>query len=120
MYGRNGVDTIANLYTGISMACIIAALICMALDLTVVSLVIYAVGILFLFYVFFRIFSKNLKKRSEEQRKVDFFFKRISERDKYRYKKCPKCDSWLRFPKEKGKHKLDCPKCSFEIEVNIR
>ena len=71
---------------------------------------------------FLRIFSKNLAARRKEnekylmlESKVRKFYrfqrKKFSERKTHVYKKCPKCKSTLRLPRQKGKHTVVCPRC---------
>lgn len=76
----------------------------------------------------FRMFSKNIQKRSMENYKFSMFIspvyawfkktqKRISESKTHRYLKCPKCKAQLRIPKGKGKIIVTCPKCKNEFVV---
>ena len=36
------------------------------------------------------------------------------------YKKCSKCKTVLRLPKQKGEHTVQCPKCRESFKVKIR
>ena len=80
---------------------------------------------------FLRIFSKNLAARRKEnekylrlEAKVRKFYlfqrKKFSERKTHVYKKCPKCKSTLRLPRQKGKHTVVCPRCRERFHIEIK
>jgi len=71
---------------------------------------------------YFRVFSKNIYKRQQENFKFIRFYtpiikrfqvlkKRFNERKTHRYFKCPSCKQTLRVPKGKGNISITCPKC---------
>lgn len=74
----------------------------------------------------FRIFSRNVNKRRMENNK---FFKlwfpvkqrlfrlrhRMKDEKNYRFYKCPKCRILVKVPRDRGKIKIKCPKCSAEF-----
>lgn len=71
---------------------------------------------------YFRIFSKNIYKRQQENFKFIRFYtpilkryrtliKRFKERKTHRYFKCPSCKQTLRVPKGRGNISITCPKC---------
>ncbi|MBP3888006.1 MAG: hypothetical protein J6F30_10260 [Cellulosilyticum sp.] len=71
---------------------------------------------------YFRIFSKNIYKRQQENfkfirfytpilKKQQLLIKRFKERKTHRYFKCPSCKQTLRVPKGKGNISITCPKC---------
>ena len=81
-----------------------------------------AVAILLMVIYFFRVFSRNVYKRAQEntkyltlRRKVKSWFsicvRRIKERKTHRYFRCPSCHQTLRVPKGRGKIAITCPKC---------
>ena len=97
---------------------------------SVASLVISVIGALVCVYLIFRMFSKNVYKRSAENQKFimvwgrikgffTFNFRRIKEFRTNRYRRCPSCRAQLRLPKKKGKHAVVCPACKNRFEVNI-
>lgn len=102
------------------------------------------IGIIFLGYSVFRIFSKNVYKRKQELMKYNNMLKKVSkqigpltaklnkylqpvtksiqsykwrfgQRKYYTFYKCPQCKNTLRLPKNRGKLKITCPKCKFEF-----
>ncbi|WP_434511136.1 hypothetical protein [Desulfitobacterium sp. AusDCA] len=71
---------------------------------------------------YFRIFSRNIVKRREENRKFlvwwypfkSWFnrnFSRIKDIKDHRYFQCPSCKQKVRVPKGKGNIRITCPKC---------
>ncbi len=64
-----------------------------------------------LLYTCFRMFSRNVVKRRQENAAFLGIFKRLKDRD-HRYYSCPKCRQRVRVPKGKGKISIRCPQCS--------
>lgn len=73
-------------------------------------------------YTIFRIFSRNIEKRREENRRYLTFRDslrtrrgqaqaRWKNRKEYRYFRCPKCHSWLRLPRKVGEVTVTCGRC---------
>lgn len=115
MYGRNGVDQL-------SIALLVAYLpVTLVAQLSRIKLFdLLALALLFVCY--FRIFSRNIAKRSQENQKflvkwypVRNWFSlkiyRIKDRKIHRYYKCPSCQQKVRVPKGKGKIHISCPQC---------
>lgn len=120
MYGRNGPDKL-----GITL--IWAALV---LDLLsslllrhhrVAASLLYYLTTALMFYVLFRLFSKNLsKRRAENQRYLNWLWRmksrtsgakaRHADRD-HRYFTCKNCGTICRVPVGKGNIVITCPKC---------
>lgn len=123
MYGRNGADSLYKASTAVFFA---LAVINLFLRSAVVSVIIWALFI----WAMFRCLSKNVYKRSLENRA----FLRIEEKaakklkmtktmltDKeHSYKKCKHCKAYLRLPKRSGTHTAVCPKCGEKMTVKIR
>lgn len=124
MYGRNGPDKL-----GITL--IWAALV---LDLLsslllrhhrVAASLLYYLTTALMFYVLFRLFSKNLsKRRAENQRYLNWLWRmksrtsgakaRHADRD-HRYFTCKNCGTICRVPVGKGNIVITCPKCGAQI-----
>lgn len=73
-------------------------------------------------YSWFRMFSKNIVKRQNENRmylkykqKISGIFKSESKDKSHKIYKCPKCGQKIRVPKNKGKIAISCPNCSTEF-----
>ncbi len=114
MYGRNGLDTLANV-------CLVAGLIIYVIaaifDLRWISLLFFALVI----YAYFRCFSKNVYKRRQENAAFVGFFalrkKMFKERKAWKYIRCGNCKAYLRVPKNKGTLEVKCPKCNSSFRV---
>ncbi len=126
MYGRYGSDNLNNALFGLCFVLIIVNLFMS----DALRLVFSAAEILILALIIYRCFSKNIYKRSAENRKylalkgkAEQFFSlakaRWRDRKTHVYKKCPSCKATLRLPKKKGEHLVDCPKCKKEFKVKI-
>ncbi|MDD6442103.1 MAG: hypothetical protein PUG71_08405 [bacterium] len=115
MSGRNGVDELNRFL-------LIVTLICYFVSIFTNWSILYSVAIVLLFYSYFRMFSRNLYKRSEENRTY------LNKTAKLRYKwnakisqlkqlrthhiyKCPTCKQKIRVPRGKGRIEIRCPKC---------
>lgn len=113
MMGRYGIDQLGQFLN-------IATLV-----LLVIGMFVPIVGILAwaaLIYTYYRILSRNTEKRQAEntwylqlrQRIVRWFTtrrQRFSQRNTYRYLRCPSCKQDLRVPKGQGEINVTCPKC---------
>ena len=120
MQGRNGMDELARFETYLSWIPIILMLVFR--KVTVVST---AANILFwvlIIHTYFRVFSRNLGKRYQENQKfLDFRYQALIKKNKtskrarqmkdYRFYKCPMCKQEVRVPKGHGKIEITCPKC---------
>ena len=79
-------------------------------------------GIVALGIVVYRMFSKNISARYQEntkflnkwnsiKRKVNNRIQRIKDLKDYKYYKCSNCKQVLRVPRGNGKISITCPKC---------
>ncbi len=119
MVGRNGIDQL-------SIALLIAYLpVSLIAQLSRIQLL-HIVTIALLVLCYFRIFSRNIAKRHEENRKflvwwypIQNWVSRKAYRAKdsktHRYFKCPHCKQAVRVPKGKGEIRITCPKCRVEF-----
>ena len=116
MYGRYGVDSLGKCLLGIGIA---AAAATWFSDAWILPLLAWACII----YTYFRMFSKNIYKRSAENRayltktyKLRCFFARqknmLVQRKTHHIYKCPSCKQKIRIPRGKGRIEIRCPKCS--------
>ena len=119
MYGRYGNDQLN------SFLIVLYLILYLLFSVTQFALL-YWVSTALIFWVFFRIFSRNLAKRREENqkflRKADPFLRwyrlqRTMMRDKeHRYFKCPSCGQQLRVPRGKGKITINCRSCGASFQ----
>lgn len=116
MYGRNGVDSLGKFVLVIS---IIVMLLAGWTDSLILSYLSW-VGII---YLYFRMFSRNIYKRSSENQwylnktyKIRTFFYRqknlLLQRKTHHIYKCPTCRQKIRVPRGKGRIEIRCPKCN--------
>ena len=86
----------------------------------------YLVATVVMVYAYFRMFSRNISKRSAENQqflkqklKVRAFFtkkkKELAERKVYHIYRCPNCRQKIRIPRGKGKIAVKCPQCGTEF-----
>ncbi|MCX7614434.1 MAG: hypothetical protein N2Z65_01600 [Clostridiales bacterium] len=118
MTGRYGSDQL-------SMVLLVLSLILEFLGSTLHQPALQYVAYIPLFFCIYRIFSKNISKRSMENYKFAMlmspmysWFKSKKDRlsDKtHKYYKCPNCKAILRVPKGKGKIKIVCRVCKTEF-----
>lgn len=114
MIGRYGIDDLTRFLN-------IVVLLSLFLGIFVSSSI-SSLGMVLLTYQYFRIFSRNIYKRSKEneaylrlRNRIDRWFsirkQRFSQRKDYRFFTCPSCKQRLRVHRGKGKIALTCPKC---------
>lgn len=118
MTGRNGNDQL-------NVFLLIVDLILMLLSSIFsksIGGVLYPIVIALLVYVYFRMFSRNVYKRREENGKymrlkykaaaeLRLFKERWIQRKYYKFFTCPSCRASLRVPRHRGKIKIVCRKC---------
>lgn len=118
MAGRNGNDQL-------NVFLLIVDLILMLLSSIFsksIGGVLYPIVIALLVYVYFRMFSRNVYKRREENGKymrlkykaaaeLRLFNERWIQRKDYKFFTCPSCRASLRVPRHRGKIKIVCRKC---------
>ena len=99
----------------------ILVIVCFALSLFGVR-PFYVLGIVLLIYAYFRLFSKNIYKRRQEnavylryEYKVRQWFATfkgdMEQRKTHHIYRCPSCKQKIRIPRGKGKIEIRCPKC---------
>lgn len=107
MEGRYGTD---RLNTAILIVGVALALIRVFISAPVVSLTLWLLSYILMFWAIFRMLSRNTYKRYQENRKFLQLIDRIKDRQ-HRYYDCPKCHQTVRVPRGKGKIAITCPKC---------
>ena len=121
-YGTYGTDTLSKVLLWVYLIWLV---ICTILELFVdsicFSLAYWVVTLALVFWMLFRIFSRNVVARRKENERFCGFFKlrrnKFKDRKTHVYRKCPKCKAVLRLPKAKGKHFVVCPRCKNRFEV---
>ena len=119
LMGRYGFDEL-------SRVCLWVTVAFMALSLFTQNQAFYLVGLLLLAICYFRVFSRKVEKRQEENQKflgvrrlgaVKWNAAKARQEQKkiYRFYKCPQCRQRVRVPKGKGRICITCPKCRAEF-----
>ena len=115
--GRNGFDQLAR-------AAWVAALVFLLLSLLggTVGAVFNLLTLAAMLYAWFRILSRNVGRRSQEnarylsatagiRRKCGNLKTRFTQRKDFKFFTCPTCHTLLRVPRGKGKIQITCRKC---------
>lgn len=114
MIGRNGGDALG-------WAVLLAGLVCSLISSFVprVRTFFYLLTMLCLAYSIFRMYSRNVTKRRQENAAFMNFFRQIKLRltdREHRYFRCPQCRQTVRVPRGKGKLSIRCPNCQTKFE----
>ena len=118
MVGRNGNDQFNMFLLG---AAVVALLLGMIISGTVGS-VLNIIALLLLVYSYFRMLSRNVYKRREENAKYIQARYKVSaklrglkerwvQRKDYKFFSCPECHATLRVPRGHNKIRIVCKKC---------
>lgn len=121
MQGRYGVDELSRFTMGAALVLIILTMFVNIVNRSVGSVLDF-LGIAAIVYAYFRIFSRNIQQRYEENRKylamtskLRFRFNKeknlMKQRKTHHIYSCPGCGQKIRIPKGKGKIEISCPKC---------
>ena len=121
MAGRYGIDQL-------NKDLLWVYLVLMVLSLFVPYLKYVALGMAV--WIIFRILSRNVQKRYQENMKYLPFRKKIidwfslqkrkwTDRKTHRYRCCPHCKATVRLPYKKGVHTVGCPRCKQDFQVKI-
>lgn len=119
MLGRYGTDQL-------SMAMLALFLISLVCSGFITSPVWSIAELVLIVVMYFRIFSRNIPKRTKENesfmklwRPAQKWFKvrrnRFKSRKEYRYYKCPSCKNTLKVPRGKGEITITCPVCKEKL-----
>ena len=118
MVGRNGNDQLNLFLYAVDAVLLITA----ALLRGQAKRILYAAVLVLLGYIYFRMFSKSLTKRREENGKylrmrysilagLKLRREKWVQRKDYKFFTCPSCKTMLRVPRGHGKIKIVCRKC---------
>ena len=115
MMGRYGTDQLNQFLFGISFLLIVLSMFRVPY--------VYILGLLILGYSYFRMFSRNIYKRQQENNfylkhsytvrtKISKFIGELKQRRTHHIYRCPGCNQKIRVPRGRGKIEIRCPKCS--------
>lgn len=119
MQGRYGIDKFSNFLMG-------AACVIIFMNLFMRNGLLSLIGLVVFIYAYYRMFSRNISKRSSEN--IWFLNKTygirryfLKQRDRAQIRKthhiyrCPKCGQNVKVPRGRGKIEITCPKCRNEF-----
>ena len=120
MQGRYGVDQFAKFTMGVALVSIVLAIF-VNTGSSAGSLS-DMLGLVAIVYTYFRIFSRNISKRAQENQKylsataklrqrLNKEKNMMKQRKDYHIYTCPSCGQKVRIPRGKGKIEISCPKC---------
>ncbi len=115
MYGRYGVDTLGKYSLGAGLATMVLSIVFDSYTLSLLSW-------FFIILTYFRMFSRNLYKRSSENQtflnktyKLRTWFGKqknmMAQQKTHHIYRCPGCKQKIRVPRGKGRIEIRCPKC---------
>lgn len=122
MYGRYGTDQLSKFMLVVSLILLIVSSFTGNAGLYILSVVL-------LVYMYFRMFSKNVRKRYEENMKylkyhhrlknfLNTFRRDMTIRKTHHIYRCPNCSQKIKIPRHKGRVAIKCPKCYTEFIKN--
>lgn len=120
MQGRYGTDAFSKFLLLVTILLFVLSLFIKAHN------IFYILGLMLLGYCYFRMFSRNISKRYQEnmlylkyQNKVMGKLKRFksesAQRKTHHIYRCPQCRQKIRVPRGRGKIAIRCPKCNIEF-----
>ena len=119
MIGRYGTD---GLNQFLSIASLVLLLIAIVSRINLFTWL----GVALLVFCYYRTFSRNISKRTEENYKFYTLKDRVNgklrglkeqwaNRKIYHYYRCPQCRQKLRVPRGRGRIQISCPRCGTQF-----
>lgn len=119
MQGRYGVDKL-------NTHALYLVILLLIINIFFNNIIIMIIGYVLWAFIIYRMFSRQIYKRYNENEKylqlikpITQFFnlqkKRMSDRQN-KYYRCPNCKQMVRVPKGRGKIIVTCPKCHHKFE----
>lgn len=116
MTGRYGMDSLGRFTIGLAFILVFLNYIVRS---GILSLLVWAL----LIYAYFRMFSRNVYKRSAENQRYlsrtaglrRWFYRQkngFAQRRTHHIYKCPSCKQKIRVPRGKGRIEIRCPRCN--------
>ena len=123
MIGRYGMDQLGRFLFGVLCVLVVLNLF---IRFGPLGLLVNVLELAVIILLYFRMFSRNVNRRWQENQAylrmqfyVSEYFKklrfRFSEGRKYRIFKCPSCGQKVRIPRGHGRVSIHCPKCGTDF-----
>lgn len=118
MWGRYGNDNLNQVLMFFAMACLVISLFFRG--------PFYLLALIAMVYAYFRMFSRNIAKRSAENQlflhktaKLRSWIQKkkreLGQHKQYHIYKCPNCKQKIRVPRGRGRIAITCRKCGTEF-----
>ncbi len=122
MIGRYGIDSFSRTITGTAIGLYL-------INIFIGSSIIYYMTTALLIYAYFRMFSRNIYKRAQENQlyltktvgirnRVNRMIREFQSKKTHHIYKCPSCKQKIRVPRGKGRISIHCPKCQLDFIKN--
>jgi len=119
MIGRYGIDALGWFLLGLAVVLLLLSGFFLRDTLNIIVL-------LLLFIINYRMFSRNINRRSRENQiflsyksKIKYFAQKqkymFKQRRIYHIYRCPGCSQKIRIPRGKGRVQITCPKCKTQF-----
>ena len=134
LYGRYGADNLYSALFAVELVLLFVGAVFSLLGkiapaLRVISIILYALSLGILIFAMYRFFSRNIAKRRKENEAWLRFWKKIRKKPRpslpadtpsHIFRPCPGCHSVLRLPRQKGKHRVRCPRCGDQFGIKVK
>lgn len=113
MIGRYGVDDFSKFLLG-------AVIVFIVLSIFIHSIIFEFLIVLLLVYSYYRMFSKNISARYQENQKYQLTVTHMKQLRTHHFYRCPQCKQKIRVPRSGGKRvEITCPKCQTKFIKKI-
>lgn len=134
LYGRYGADNLYSALFAVELVLLFVGAVFSLLGkiapaLRVISIILYALSLGILIFAMYRFFSRNIAKRRKENEAWLRFWGKIRKKSRpslpadtpsHIFRQCPGCHSVLRLPRQKGKHRVRCPRCGDQFGIKVK
>jgi DNA-directed RNA polymerase subunit RPC12/RpoP len=121
MVGRYGTDAL-NQFLNIAVLVLLVLALLTSKIWAGLSSLCYVLALIALVLCYYRTFSRNISKRTEENYKfytakeraaarLNTYKEMWANRKQYHYYRCTKCHQKLRVPRGRGRIQISCPRC---------